>query len=72
MQFGASRDQIPLKYAPLTSGYNGYRYTEQAQLGLGLNLVVGTVRFLATAATPKNSSTNATRPAPALPCSRAT
>lgn len=34
-----------LKYAPFTLGYNGYRYTEQSQLGLGLNLVVGTRAF---------------------------
>ncbi|NWN65345.1 hypothetical protein HT123_31935, partial [Pseudomonas sp. MAFF 301512] len=42
MKFGASSDQVPLKYAPFTLGYNGFRYTEQSQLGLGLNLVVGT------------------------------
>jgi len=45
MKFGASSDQVPLKYAPFTLGYNGYRYTEQSQLGLGLNLVVGTRAF---------------------------
>ena len=45
LNFGASGDQVPLKYAPLTLGYNGYRYTEQSQLGLGLNLVVGTRAF---------------------------
>jgi len=44
--FGSSRDQVPLKYAPLTFGYNGFRYTEQSQLGLSLNLVVGTRAFL--------------------------
>lgn len=45
MKFGASSDQVPLKYAPFTLGYNGFRYTEQSQLGLGLNLVVGTRAF---------------------------
>jgi len=45
MRFGRSSDQIPLKYAPMTFGYNGYRYSEKAQLGLGLNLIVGTRRF---------------------------
>ncbi|MBT2372645.1 ShlB/FhaC/HecB family hemolysin secretion/activation protein [Pseudomonas fluorescens] len=45
MRFGGSSDQIPLKYAPMTFGYNGYRYNEHSQLGLGLNLVVGTRRF---------------------------
>nr|WP_172681992.1 ShlB/FhaC/HecB family hemolysin secretion/activation protein [Pseudomonas protegens] len=45
MRFGRSSDQIPLKYAPVTFGYNGYRYSEKSQLGLGLNLIVGTRRF---------------------------
>lgn len=45
MRFGSSSDQIPLKYAPLTFGYNGYRYSETSQLGLGLNLIVGTRSF---------------------------
>ncbi|NWD72490.1 ShlB/FhaC/HecB family hemolysin secretion/activation protein, partial [Pseudomonas gingeri] len=45
MKFGSSTDDIPLKYAPLTFGSNGYRYTEQSQLGLGLNLIVGTRAF---------------------------
>lgn len=39
---GNSRDKVPLKYAPITLGYNGYRFTEQDQLSLGLNLVAGT------------------------------
>jgi len=45
LKFGASSDQVPLKYAPFTFGYNGYRYSEKSQLGLGLNLVVGTRAF---------------------------
>jgi hypothetical protein len=28
MKFGSSNDQVPLKYAPFTLGYNGYRYSE--------------------------------------------
>lgn len=44
VRLGNSRDEIPLKYAPLTFGYNGYRYSEKSQLGLGLNLVIGTRR----------------------------
>jgi hypothetical protein len=27
MKFGSS-SKVPLKYAPFTFGYNGYRYTE--------------------------------------------
>ena len=45
LRFGESNDKVPLKYAPLTFGYNGYNYTEQTQLGLGLNLVIGTRAF---------------------------
>ncbi|SDT12971.1 Hemolysin activation/secretion protein [Pseudomonas asplenii] len=45
LKFGSSSDQVPLKYAPLTFGYNGYRYTESSQLGLGLNLVLATRSF---------------------------
>ncbi|MFJ4193464.1 ShlB/FhaC/HecB family hemolysin secretion/activation protein [Pseudomonas sp. NPDC089534] len=35
-------DKVPLKYAPFTFAYNGYRYTEKSQLGLGLSLVAAT------------------------------
>jgi hemolysin activation/secretion protein len=45
LRLGSSNDQVPLKYAPFTFGYNGYRYSEQSSLGLGLNLVVGTRAF---------------------------
>jgi len=45
LKFGGSSDTVPLKYAPFTFGYNGYRYTEKSQLGLGLSLVVGTRAF---------------------------
>ncbi len=46
LQFGGAEDKVPLKYAPITLGYNGYRYTEASQLGLGLALVAGTREFL--------------------------
>lgn len=35
-------DKVPLQYAPFTFAYNGFRYTESSQLGLGLSLVAGT------------------------------
>ncbi|MGF6330376.1 hemolysin activation/secretion protein [Pseudomonas sp. BS3782 TE3695] len=35
-------DKVPLQYAPFTFAYNGFRYTENSQLGLGLSLVAGT------------------------------
>lgn len=43
---GASSDKVPLKYAPITLGYTGYRFTEQDQLSLGLSLVAGTRSLL--------------------------
>ncbi|MDR0280254.1 MAG: ShlB/FhaC/HecB family hemolysin secretion/activation protein [Paucimonas sp.] len=39
---GGSEDRVPLKYAPLTFSYTGFRYTESSQTGLGLSLVAGT------------------------------
>ncbi|MDD0974718.1 ShlB/FhaC/HecB family hemolysin secretion/activation protein [Pseudomonas fontis] len=45
VRFGDSYDTVPLKYAPISLGYNGYRYSEASQLGLGLNLVAGTRRL---------------------------
>ncbi|WP_205299628.1 MULTISPECIES: ShlB/FhaC/HecB family hemolysin secretion/activation protein [unclassified Pantoea] len=42
VQLGDSNDTVPLKYAPISLGYSGYRFTEQDQLSLGLNLVAGT------------------------------
>lgn len=45
VELGDSSDSVPLKYAPITLGYNGFRYTEASQLGLGLNLVAGTRRL---------------------------
>ncbi|HDY5284373.1 TPA: ShlB/FhaC/HecB family hemolysin secretion/activation protein [Pseudomonas aeruginosa] len=43
---GGNNDRVPIKYAPLTLGYNGFRYTERSQLALGLSLVAGTGSLL--------------------------
>ncbi len=45
MQFGGASDDVPIKYAPITLGYNGFRYTETSQFGLGLSIVAGTRSF---------------------------
>jgi hemolysin activation/secretion protein len=45
LQFGGSSDEVPIKYAPLTLAYNGFRYTETSQFGLGLSIVAGTRSF---------------------------
>lgn len=45
VELGGERDTVPLKYAPITLAYNGFRYTEASQLGLGLSLVAGTRRL---------------------------
>ena len=42
MTLAGSSDKVPLKYAPFTFAYNGFRYTETSQLGLSLSLVAGT------------------------------
>lgn len=46
LQFGASSDEVPLKYAPITLAYSGYYQGEKLQSGLGLSLVTGTRTFL--------------------------
>ncbi|MGA4475695.1 ShlB/FhaC/HecB family hemolysin secretion/activation protein [Ectopseudomonas chengduensis] len=45
LEFGGARDDVPIKYAPITLGYNGFRYTETSQFGLGLSVVAGTRTF---------------------------
>ncbi|MCB2490409.1 hypothetical protein KQ699_14960, partial [Listeria monocytogenes] len=45
-RIGGNNDRGPIKYAPLTLGYNGFRYTERSQLALGLSLVAGTGSLL--------------------------
>ncbi len=42
LTLGSDSDSVPLKYAPFNFGYNGLRYTDTSQLGLGLNLIAGT------------------------------
>ena len=42
LTLGADSDSVPLQYAPFNFGYNGLRYTDTSQLGLGLNLIAGT------------------------------
>lgn len=42
MSFGGENDTVPIKYAPITLGYNGMRYTEASQWSLGLSVVAGT------------------------------
>lgn len=46
LDLAGESDKVPLQYAPFTFAYNGYRYTESSQLGLGLSLVAGTRSFL--------------------------
>ncbi|MGD8218287.1 ShlB/FhaC/HecB family hemolysin secretion/activation protein [Pseudomonas thivervalensis] len=46
LNLGSDSDKAPLKYAPFTFAYNGFRYTEHSQLGLGLSLVAGTRSLL--------------------------
>lgn len=45
MEFGDSSETVPIKYAPITLAYNGFRYTESSQFGLGLSIVAGTRSF---------------------------
>lgn len=46
IRLGDSRDEVPLKYAPITLGYSGFLQGERSQVGLGLSLVAGTRSFL--------------------------
>lgn len=39
---GGASAHVPLRYAPLNVGYNGFAQTESATYGLGLSLVAGT------------------------------
>lgn len=42
LRLGATGDTVPLKYAPITLGYNGFLQAERSQLGVGLSMVAGT------------------------------
>ncbi|HEX7868270.1 MAG TPA: ShlB/FhaC/HecB family hemolysin secretion/activation protein [Variovorax sp.] len=37
-----SGDTVPLKYAPITLSYSGFKQSEKSQYGVGISLVVGT------------------------------
>jgi len=37
-----SGDTVPLKYAPITLSYSGFRQTDKSQYGVGVSLVAGT------------------------------
>jgi hemolysin activation/secretion protein len=45
LALGGTSSSVPLKYAPITFGYNGSRMTDTSQLGLGLSLLIGTRSF---------------------------
>lgn len=42
LRLGGTGDVVPLKYAPITLGYNGFLQTERSQYGIGLSIVAGT------------------------------
>lgn len=41
LQLGGSRDDVPLRYAPLTLGYAGFVQNEKSQYSLGLSVTTG-------------------------------
>ncbi|MFW7349621.1 MULTISPECIES: ShlB/FhaC/HecB family hemolysin secretion/activation protein [unclassified Pigmentiphaga] len=42
LRLGATGDEVPLKYAPVTLSYSGFRQTERGQYALGMSFVTGT------------------------------
>lgn len=42
LRLGGTGDNVPLKYAPITLGYNGFLQAERSQYAVGLSMVVGT------------------------------
>ena len=46
IRFGGDNDDVPITYVPLTLGYSGYRYTEQSQSMVGLDLVAAPSSFM--------------------------
>lgn len=42
VRLGSDGSNVPIKYAPFTLSYNGYRYTEKSQLAINTSLVNGT------------------------------
>jgi hemolysin activation/secretion protein len=45
LRLGATGDDVPLRYAPITLGYSGFRQGERTQYGLNLSMVSGTRSF---------------------------
>ena len=45
LRLGSTGDDVPLRYAPITLGYSGYRQGERTQYGLNLSMVTGTRSF---------------------------
>lgn len=70
-RIGGNNDRVPIKYAPLTLGYNGFRYTERSQLALGLSLVAGTGSLLGYGDDDEEFDRSVIAPSPASACSRA-
>ncbi len=44
--YGGSKDNVPLKYAPVTLSYNGYYFSNQTQGNLGLSVIMASSNFL--------------------------
>jgi hemolysin activation/secretion protein len=42
LQLGGSGSDVPLKYAPITLSYSGFRQTERGQYALGMSFITGT------------------------------
>ncbi|MBN8758137.1 MULTISPECIES: ShlB/FhaC/HecB family hemolysin secretion/activation protein [Variovorax] len=42
LRLKGSGDTVPLKYAPITLSYSGFRQSDKSQYGVGVSLVVGT------------------------------
>lgn len=42
LSLNGSADTVPLKYAPITLSYTGFRQSDKSQYGVGISLVVGT------------------------------
>lgn len=41
LRFGGAANEVPIRYAPVSFGYNGYRWTESARTSLGLTATGG-------------------------------
>ena len=46
IRFGGDKDDVPITYVPLSLGYSGYRYTEQSQSMVALDLVASPRSFM--------------------------